>query len=67
MENQFYRGLSIPEPREMVCGMFFEFINNNLEGGGGGGGLTYESTGMLVVSLRGADFRFCSHLVCSGI
>lgn len=38
MENQFYRGLSIPEPREMVSDVFWglkcgislisEYINN---------------------------------------
>ena len=33
----------------------------------GGGGLPYETdTGMLVVSLRGVNFGFWSHLGCSG-
>ena len=39
-------------------------------GGGGGGGGRGDShmkwTGMLVVSLRGVNFGFCSRLGCSG-
>ena len=36
-------------------------------GGGGGGNSAYErgSVGMLVVSLRGINFGFWSHLGCS--
>ena len=34
--------------------------------GGEGGDSAYERVGMLVVSLRGVNFRFWSHLVCSG-
>ena len=37
-------------------------------GGGGGGGWTphMKGVGMLVVSLRGVNLGFWSHLVCSG-
>ena len=35
-------------------------------GGGGGGGLSYQMGGMLVVSLRGVNFGFRSHLGFSG-
>ena len=36
-------------------------------GGGGGGGAPHmKVVGMLVVSLRGVDFEFWSHLGCSG-
>ena len=34
--------------------------------GRGGGGLSYERGGMLVVSLRGVNFRFWSRLGYSG-
>ena len=34
--------------------------------GGEGGDSAYERVGMLVVSLRGVNFRFWSHLGCSG-
>ena len=34
--------------------------------GGGGGSSAYESGGMLVVSVRGVNFGFWSHLECSG-
>ena len=37
-----------------------------LDGPGGGGGLPFERDGMLVVSLRGVNFRFWSRLGCSG-
>ena len=33
---------------------------------GGGGTSAYERGGMLVVSLRGVNFGFWSHLGCSG-
>ena len=33
---------------------------------GGGGDTAYEMVGMLVVSLRGVNFVFWSHLGCSG-
>ena len=33
---------------------------------GGGGDSAYEMVGMLVVSLRGVNFGFWSHLGCSG-
>ena len=38
------------------------------EGGGGGGRKDshMKGAGMLVVSLRGVNFRFWSHLGCSG-
>ena len=32
---------------------------------GGGGDLAYERVGMLVVSIRGVNFGFWSHLRCS--
>ena len=32
--------------------------------GGGGGGLEYKKVGVLVVSLRGANFRFWFRLGC---
>ena len=35
-------------------------------GGGGGGDSHMKWTGMLVVSLRGVNFRFWSGLGCSG-
>ena len=35
-------------------------------GEGGGGDSAYEMVGMLVVSLRGVNFGFWSHLGCSG-
>ena len=35
-------------------------------GGGGGGTPHMKGLGMLVVSLRGVNFRFWSHLRCSG-
>ena len=35
-------------------------------GGGGGGGSHMNGAGMLVVSLRGVNFGFWSHLGCSG-
>ena len=34
--------------------------------GGGGGDSAYEMVGMLVISLRGVNFVFWSHLGCSG-
>ena len=38
-----------------------------LPGGGGGGGTPHmKGVGMLVVSLRGVNFGFWSHLGCSG-
>ena len=40
---------------------------NALVGGGGGGGTRQmKGVGMLVVSLRGVNFGFWSHLGCSG-
>ena len=35
-------------------------------GGGGGGTPHMKGMGMLVVSLRGVNFEFWSHLGCSG-
>ena len=35
-------------------------------GGGGGGGTHIKRGGMLVVSLKGVNFGFCSQLGCSG-
>ena len=37
-----------------------------MPGGGGGGDSHMKQTGMLVVSLRGVNFGFCSCLGCSG-
>ena len=37
-----------------------------MPGGGGGGNSHMKGVGMLVVSLRGVNFRFWSHLGCSG-
>ena len=36
------------------------------EGARGGGGLHMKGVGMLIVSLRGVNFRSWSHLGCSG-
>ena len=35
-------------------------------GGGGGGNFHLKEVGILVVSLRGVNFEFWSHLGCSG-
>ena len=35
-------------------------------GGGGGGGTRMKGAGVLVVSIRGVNFGFWSHLGCSG-
>ena len=48
-----------------VC---FEMVLNNngikSRGGVGAGGLEYKKVGVLVVSLRGVNFRFLSRLGC---
>ena len=41
-------------------------FNGRLRGGGAGGDSAYERAGMLVVSLRGVNFGFWSHLRCFG-
>ena len=42
-------------------------VNFSPGGGGGGGGNSHmKGAGMLVVSLRGVNFGFWSHLGCSG-
>ena len=42
------------------------FYCTPFSGGGGGGDSHMEGAGMLVVSLRGVNFGFWSHLGCSG-
>ena len=41
-------------------------FSGHLPGGGGEGTPHMKGVGMLVVSLRGVNFRFWSHLGCSG-
>ena len=43
---------------------FNRMVNLRTWGGGGGGGSHMEGAGMLVVSLRGANFEVWSHLGC---
>ena len=45
----------------------FEFLVSGFApGDGGGGGTQMKGVGMLVVSLRGVNFGFWSHLWCCG-
>ena len=47
--------------------IFIYHIEHNTEYRGGGGGTPHmKGVGMLVVLLRGVNFRFWSHLGCSG-
>ena len=41
-------------------------LSQSISHPGGGGDPAYERLGMLVVSLRGVNFEFWSHLGCSG-
>ena len=45
---------------------FATLLQNELKTRGGGGAPHKKGVGMLVVSLRGLDFGFRSHLGCSG-
>ena len=46
--------------------MFVKFRLASVCPGGGGGDSYMKQTGMLIVSLRGVNFRFWSRLGCSG-
>ena len=44
----------------------YQKVRYTLKGVGGGGGSHMKRAGMLVVSLRGGNFGFWSHLGCPG-
>ena len=46
--------------------IFLKLYKVFYSGGGGGGDSYMKGAGMLVVSLRGVNFGFWSHLGCSG-
>ena len=53
---------SVPGSR----GVSHDKLEREMTPGGGGGTSHMKGVGMLVVSLRGVNFEFWSHLRCSG-
>ena len=60
------RNASVHQCKVKMSGSEKEVNENTFEISPGGGDSHMKPTGMLVVSLRGVNFGFWSHLGCSG-